>query len=252
VGGNGIEQWQRARQPEQKEARRAEILHAAAEDFEELGLERMTLNGLARRAGQAKSNLYRYFESLEEILLHLFLRDFDALLEDLGLTVGAGGAANRAKNGAENEAKNRAANRAENRAENATGPGCPERLAELIAQRVEEHPRFAALLAELSGVMERPLSHEVADRFKREIAARATQLSAWMRAALPGLGPDEAAQAILAMHAMIAGYWPMARPSPVMEGVLAQPELQHLRVRFRPAFAATLAAYLRGLTSGNA
>ena len=236
MGGNGIEQWQRARQPEQKEARRAEILQAAAEDFEELGLERMTLNGLARRAGQAKSNLYRYFESLEEILLHLFLRDFDALLENLGPTVGAGGAANRAANVAEN----------------ATTPRCPERLAELIAQRVEEHPRFAALLAELSGVMERPLSHEVADRFKREIAARSARLSAWMRSALPGLGPDEAAQAILAMHAMIAGYWPMGRPSPVMEGVLAQPELQHLRVHFRPAFAATLAAYLRGLTGSNA
>ena len=234
------DRWQRARQPEQKEARRAEILEAAGRLYEAVGLDGMSLNGVAREVGQAKSNLYRYFESLEEILLHLFLRDFDQLLAELTKATSAGASAPEASAGAAALSESHAAYR-----------GDVGRLAELIAERVEAHPRFAALLAQLSGVMERPLSYGVADRFKREIQARAELMAGWMQLWLPGLGEQQAAEAMLAMHAMIAGFWPMAHPSPVMEGVLAQPDLQQLRVCFRPAFAAALTAYLLGLPAAE-
>jgi AcrR family transcriptional regulator len=226
---HGGAQWRRARQPGQKRQRRRQILSAAAQLYERSGPEEMSFSGIAREAGLAKSNLYRYFESLEEILLTLFLHDFDELLEAL---------TSRQVQRREGPQERREA--AEERRERIAA------LAAEIAGAVEEHPRFAALLSQLSGVMERPLSRQVAERFKREVSRRSGELAGWLTRRLPELEEERAAQSMLAMHAMIAGFWPMSRPSPVMEGVLELPELQHLRVRFRHSFAETLAAYLRG------
>ncbi|HEU0222902.1 MAG TPA: helix-turn-helix domain-containing protein, partial [Paracoccaceae bacterium] len=67
--------FQRARSPEQKAHRRRAILEAAAALLAEGGIEATTLAAIAERAGLVKSNLYRYFESREEILMWLFVED---------------------------------------------------------------------------------------------------------------------------------------------------------------------------------
>ncbi|MCA9688374.1 MAG: TetR family transcriptional regulator, partial [Myxococcales bacterium] len=58
-----VSDFQRARSDAQKEQRRAAILQAAAALLDEGSLEAVGLNAIARRAGIAKSNVYRYFES---------------------------------------------------------------------------------------------------------------------------------------------------------------------------------------------
>ncbi|MGW6706432.1 TetR/AcrR family transcriptional regulator, partial [Streptomyces sp. NPDC054956] len=63
--------FQRARSEEQRAARRRAILDAAAAMLTEMPVAQVTLNELSRRAGLAKSNVLRYFESREEILLEL-------------------------------------------------------------------------------------------------------------------------------------------------------------------------------------
>ena len=63
--------FQRARSEEQREARRRAILDAAAAMLTEMPLAQVTLNELSRRAGLAKSNVLRYFESREAVLLEL-------------------------------------------------------------------------------------------------------------------------------------------------------------------------------------
>ena len=63
--------FQRARSEEQREARRQAILDAAAAMLTEMPVAQVTLNGLSRRAGLAKSNVLRYFESREAVLLEL-------------------------------------------------------------------------------------------------------------------------------------------------------------------------------------
>ena len=60
--------FQRARRPEQKRQRRAAILAAAAELLASDGVDGVTLNRISHRVGLAKSNLYRYFDSREQIL----------------------------------------------------------------------------------------------------------------------------------------------------------------------------------------
>ena len=63
--------FQRARSEEQREARRQAILGAAAAMLAEMPVADVTLNELSRRAGLAKSNVLRYFESREAVLLEL-------------------------------------------------------------------------------------------------------------------------------------------------------------------------------------
>ena len=63
--------FQRARSEEQREVRRRAILDAAAAMLAEMPVAEVTLNELSRRVGLAKSNVLRYFESREAVLLEL-------------------------------------------------------------------------------------------------------------------------------------------------------------------------------------
>ena len=67
----GMTVFQRARSEEQREARRQAILGTAAAMLAEMPVADVTLNELSRRACLAKSNVLRYFESREAVLLEL-------------------------------------------------------------------------------------------------------------------------------------------------------------------------------------
>src|SRR3569833_166814 len=75
--------FQRARNPEEREIRRETILAAAAEHFDAEGPQGAGLNAIAAKAGFTKSNVYRYFESREDVLLSLFLSELEQLCPDL-------------------------------------------------------------------------------------------------------------------------------------------------------------------------
>jgi AcrR family transcriptional regulator len=84
--------FQRARSEEQREARRQAILAAAAAMLAEMPVADVTLNELSRRSGLAKSNVLRYFESREAVLLELLDAAWQDWLGQLDedLTVAAG------------------------------------------------------------------------------------------------------------------------------------------------------------------
>src|SRR5580698_3875786 len=63
--------FQRARSEEQREVRRRAILDTAAAMLAEMPVAEVSLNELSRRVGLAKSNVLRYFESREAVLLEL-------------------------------------------------------------------------------------------------------------------------------------------------------------------------------------
>ena len=93
----GMVMFQRARSEEQREARRQAILGAAAAMLAEMPVAEVTLNELSRRVGLAKSNVLRYFESREAVLLELLdsaWQDWLAQLDkELAGAVDAGGSA---------------------------------------------------------------------------------------------------------------------------------------------------------------
>ncbi|NED89092.1 TetR family transcriptional regulator, partial [Streptomyces sp. SID11233] len=77
--------FQRARSEEQREIRRRAILDTAAAMLDEMPVAEVSLNELSRRVGLAKSNVLRYFESREAVLLELlddFLGEWLAVLAD--------------------------------------------------------------------------------------------------------------------------------------------------------------------------
>ena len=68
--------WLRARLPDQKAARRREILEAAYRLFLDLEYEAVSLNAIAREAGLSKSSVYLYFQTREDIFLDIFMDAF--------------------------------------------------------------------------------------------------------------------------------------------------------------------------------
>src|ERR1700716_449660 len=63
--------FKRAHSEEQRTERRRMILDTAAAMLAEMPVAQVSLNELSRRVGLAKSNVLRYFESREAVLLEL-------------------------------------------------------------------------------------------------------------------------------------------------------------------------------------
>src|SRR6201994_2775570 len=81
IGGMTV--FQRARSAEQREVRRRAILDTAAAMLSEMPVSEVTLNELSRRVGLAKSNVLRYFESREAVLLELLATQWQEWLTAL-------------------------------------------------------------------------------------------------------------------------------------------------------------------------
>ncbi len=78
------------------EARRAEILRAAARVFRRLGLAKAGMREIAEEAGLSPGNLYHYFSGKDQILLFCQERTLERLLDAVGrATRGDGSAADR-------------------------------------------------------------------------------------------------------------------------------------------------------------
>jgi AcrR family transcriptional regulator len=144
--------------PNRSKQRRTAILEAAAALFTDHDYDAVSLNAIARRAGLAKSALYRYFETKEEIFLQLYL-------EDLRDWIGA--------------------------VELALAPhaGCndPGRVARAFTRNLLRRPRLGTLQSLLSGVLERNVSVESVASFKLALIEPTGRLArrAGCRAARP-------------------------------------------------------------------
>src|SRR3954470_4807143 len=82
--------FQRARSDEQREVRRRAILDTTAAMLHEMPVTEVSLNELSRRVGLAKSNVLRYFESREAVLLELLDDFLEQWLTDLAGELAAG------------------------------------------------------------------------------------------------------------------------------------------------------------------
>lgn len=63
-----------------KDERRQELLKTATDVLVEHGIQKTTLDDIARRAGMAKTSLYYYFKDKDEIIRAIIRRDMDDLL----------------------------------------------------------------------------------------------------------------------------------------------------------------------------
>jgi AcrR family transcriptional regulator len=221
--------FQRARSEEQREARRQAILGTAAAMLAEMPVAEVTLNELSRRAGLAKSNVLRYFESREAVLLELLNAAWQDWLGQLdGELPGTAGA------GAVD-----------------AGPvaaGRSARLAAALAASLAGRPMLCDLLSAQAAVLERNVSPDLAAQYKRASVAGISALGVLILRCLPELGEADAGRLAGATVLMTAALWPHTQPSAAMLAAYeADPALAALRLDFTATLSEVLGVLIAGL-----
>ena len=199
------------------------ILAAAAAMLTEMPVAEVTLNELSRRAGLAKSNVLRYFESREAVLLELLdsaWRDWlvqldrdlaDAVDPAVALTMRA------------------------------------DQLAATVASSLASQPMLCDLISAQAAVLEHNVSPDVAAQYKRASMAAIAALGAAMLRCVPELGEADAFRLAGAAVMMTAALWPHTQPSAAMLAAYeADPALAALRLDF----TSTVGEVIQVMTAG--
>jgi AcrR family transcriptional regulator len=214
--------FKRARSDEQREVRRQAILRVAADMVAEMPVADLSLNELSRRVGLAKSNVLRYFESREAVLLELLdtaWRDWlDRLAAALADTVDA----------------------------SADVTTRYPRVAETIAGSLVDDRLFCELISVSGAVLERNVSPEVARRYKLGAIANTGALADLVQRHVPELRPEGAMYVAGGTLVATAGLWPLTQPSEAMLRVYEDPAMAVLRLDFGAALREMLSTVLAG------
>jgi AcrR family transcriptional regulator len=215
--------FQRARSDEQRAAQRRAILAAAAAMLAEMPVAEVSLNELSRRAGLAKSNVLRYFESREEVLLELLDQAWQEWLLALAGDLRAG-----------------------------VDPAAPvaarsAQAAAAVAGTLSGRPMLCDLISAQAAVLERNVSPQVAAQYKRASIDGIDALGRLLLASLSELGPGDAVR-LAAVATLTAGaLWPHANPG---AAVLAAYEADPALAIWRQDFTVTLSEILQVMAAG--
>jgi AcrR family transcriptional regulator len=232
--------FQRARSEEQREARRQAILRAAAAMLAEMPVADISLNELSRRTGLAKSNVLRYFESREAVLLELLdaaWRDWLARLAlalDLNLNLALD---------------------LDLDLDEIVSPAAParergDRVADVLAGSLAAEPALCDLLNAQAAVLERNISPEVAARYKRAALANVAALGRLLLPPLPELSEPDSFRLAGAVIMVAGAVWPHSQPSAAMlAAYAADPELATMRLNFTTTLREAIEVLISGFLS---
>ncbi|MFD7025237.1 TetR family transcriptional regulator [Promicromonospora sukumoe] len=215
-------EFQRARSEEQREQRRTAILETTAAMLAEMSVSSVSLNELSRRVGLAKSNVLRYFESREAILLDLL----DAEISDWVVAV--------------------------DRLLDATVEGEPHERADTVAARVTaslaERPVMCDLISAQAAVLERNISMDVALRHKYATGASVMVLIEAIVRVLPELDAQAAYEVVAITFLMTSAAWPHSQPSEaLLAAYAADPAVAAGQTDFSEFVRRTLELTISGL-----
>jgi AcrR family transcriptional regulator len=215
--------FQRARSEEQRAIRRRAILDTAKAMLDEMPVAEVSLNELSRRVGLAKSNVLRYFESREAILLELLDDFLESWLAELADELAAGIEAHAA----------------------------PEVRAAQLAETLSRSLAGRVVLCDLFGaqgsVLEHNVSVEVVKRHKRSSLTRLAAMVELVRRHVPELG--EGAQLFCLMSLISAGALSAYVPPPpsLLAAYADEPALGVLHLDLRDALRASFTSALLGV-----
>jgi TetR/AcrR family transcriptional regulator len=206
----------RARNSQAKQLRREHLLETARELWRHSNFSSITMNQVAVQAKLAKGTTYLYFQSKEELLLALLGQElehwFDHLDGELEQTL----------------------------------THTPRSLAHLIAESLQDRQNLIRLLAIQGSILEQNVGENAATDFKTQLVKRAARTSILLEHALRL--PEHAGLELLKLiNALVIGLHQLADLSPIVHGVLQQPNLAPLRVEFYPQLARTLEFFLIGI-----
>ena len=215
--------FQRARSDEQREIRRRAILDTAAAMLDEMPVAEVSLNELSRRVGLAKSNVLRYFESREAVLLELLDYFLGTWLEELAEELATGIEAD------------------------ASPEVRADQMAEVLSRSLSERMVLCDLFGAQGGVLEHNVSVEVVKRHKRSSHAKLVTMVELVRRHLPELG--DGAQTFCMMSLISAGALAAYVPPPpsLLAAYADEPDLGVLHLDLRDALRSSCSAALVGV-----
>ena len=215
--------FQRARNEEQREIRRRAILDTAAAMLDEMPVAEVTLNELSRRVGLAKSNVLRYFESREAVLLELLDDFLGSWLAELAEELAAG---------------------IETHAAPEVRAG---QLAEILSRSLAGRVVLCDLFGAMGGVLEHNVSVEVVKRHKRSSLGRLAVMSELVRRHVPELG--DGAQLFCLMSLVSAGALSSYVPPPpsLIAAYADEPDLGVLNLELQDALRVAFTSALVGV-----
>ncbi len=218
----------RARQPEQKEQRRAHLLATARALLTSgVPLRELSLSELARQAGVAKANVYRYFESREALVLALLWEEWTEWF----------GHVQRVRRRARTKVLTLGA------------------VVSILVRTLARAKLLCELASALPTVIEPSLSEQAVRGLKHDTLAYFQAVAAFLHKHAPSL-PAALYEELLRdlAHAVMVLY-PATHPPPTVAGVLREPGLAWFRRDFEEElgrFAHALAAdYARRAKAGS-
>jgi AcrR family transcriptional regulator len=209
--------FQRARKPEEKEVRRQAILKAARKLLGEVGTSELSLSELARRSGVSKANVYRYFESREDVLLQLWIEEVRELGERL-----EGAFAKLA-------------------------PGDANGVIAAVVAGFATQPKLCELMSIASPVLERHLSAHAIVSAKQNLATLTAHIAGLLHARIPEIPIEDCAWLAGAASTWVAGIWPAVNPPPAVVEALSRPEPAAMQPAFERDFTRLLSVLVKGL-----
>jgi len=170
--------WVRARSDEQIEQRINEIVDATARLYEENRFEDITFTMIAKEANFTRSNLYRYFQTKEDIFLELLKSDIAVWRKDI--------------------------------LENFTdGNPSLREVAEISVELILKHKRMVKLFTILFTLLEPNASLEALTAFKQKITDEIGMVAHFLSTKLPFPSVEAAGDFLTTQSYMAMGAYPM-------------------------------------------
>ena len=191
--------------------------------LDEMPVAEVSLNELSRRVGLAKSNVLRYFESREAVLLELLDDFLGSWIAELEVELPAGIQSD------------------------ATADVRAAQLAEVLSRTLANRVVLCDLFGAQGGVLEHNVSVEVVKQHKRASLARLAVMSELVRGHLPELG--DGAQLFCLMSLVSAGALSSYVPPPasLLSAYAEEPELGVLNLDLQEALRIAFTSSLVGV-----
>jgi AcrR family transcriptional regulator len=209
--------WVRARSDEQIEQRIHEIVDATARLYEGHRFEEITFAMIAAEANFTRSNLYRYFETREEIFLELLKNDIAAWRQDV--------------------------------LENFTTKNTSlHDMADAWVNLVLKRKRMVKLLTILFTLLEENSSLEALTAFKRKSTEEIDRVAKHLSTVLPFPSMEAAAEFVSTQSSLIIGAYPMLDLTAKQEEAMQAIGMDTSPGYYRKNLVHAIELLLRGLT----
>jgi AcrR family transcriptional regulator len=211
----------RARSPEQKEERRRHLLDTAKSLLLEVpDVHALGINELARKAEMTKSNVYRYFESSEAVLLDVLVEEYMAGRAELVKALSRGGRRS----------------------------GTIEHIARAFSATWAARPLLCRLTSIFPSILEHNVSAERIVQFKHGLLAMRRETAIDFHGCVPSIPAATFERFLHFALPLLIGLWPLSNPGEVAAAAMRRADLAALKYSFQEDLEAGMLTLLRSLS----